>query len=125
MIIGIGIDIIEIDRIKNIIKKWGHNFLDKVYTLDEKKYCEQKENNSFQSYAGYFAAKEAVAKALGTGIFSIKWTEIEIKKNIMGKPFVVLSGNAKKISKKKMITNINISISHNKEMAIAQAIIEN
>ena len=76
MILGIGIDIVEIDRIKNIIEKWNFHFLNKVYTLDERKYCEKKINQRFQSYAGYFAAKEACSKALGTGISGIKWKDI-------------------------------------------------
>jgi holo-[acyl-carrier protein] synthase len=124
MIIGSGIDLVQIDRIQNIITKWNLHFLNKVYTSNEIIYCEHKNNYRFQSYAGYFAAKEALTKAIGTGMQSIKWKEIEIRKDALGKPFIYLSGQAKTIAVKRMISNINLSISHTGKLAIAQVIIE-
>ena len=124
MIIGTGIDIIEIDRIKRIIKKWNYHFLNKVYTLDEIYYCKQRKEGCFQSFTGYFAAKEAWAKAIGTGIYGIKWKEIEIRKEMSGKPYIHLSGQAKKMAIERRIINTNLSITHNRQWAIAQVIVE-
>lgn len=124
MIIGSGIDIVEIDRIKKIIKKWDSHFLNKIYTLNEKHYCEQKKDSAFQSFAGYFAAKEAWVKAVGTGMTNIKWKEIEIRKDPSGRPFIQLYGLALATAISKKISNTHLSISHNKQLAIAQVIIE-
>jgi phosphopantetheine--protein transferase-like protein len=124
MIIGIGIDLVDITRIKVIISKWDVHFLHKIYTSPEIKYCDSKNKNRFQSYAGLFAAKEAFVKALGTGFRYIKWKEIEIKKDNLDKPIICLSGKASEIVSKRRITAINLSISHTKQLAIAQVIIE-
>ncbi len=124
MIIGSGIDVIEIDRIRKIIKKWNLHFLNKIYTLNEIHYCKQKKDNCFQSFAGYFAAKEAWAKAIGSGINGIEWKEIEIKKDISGKPYIHLHGRAQKVATKRMVINTNLSISHTRQWAIAHVIIE-
>ncbi len=124
MIIGTGIDIVDIDRIKKIIKKWDLHFLNKVYTLDEKYYCEQKKDSCFQSFAGYFAAKEAWVKAIGTGMKNIKWKEIEIKKDPLGRPFIKLYGLAMATAISRKISNTHLTISHTKQLAIAQVVIE-
>lgn len=125
MITGIGIDLIEIERIKQVITKWGEHFINKVYTSHEIKYCEEKRYNRFQSYAGLFAAKEACAKALGTGIQDgIKWKDFEIKNDRKGKPAIYLSGLAQIMVHKKKIRNIKVSISHSRTLATAQVIME-
>lgn len=125
MIIGIGVDLVDIARIRAIISKWDVHFLHKIYTSPEIKYCESKNENRFQSYAGLFAAKEAFSKALGTGFCNLKWKEIEIKEDNLGKPIIYLTGKASEIASKRSITKINLSISHTKQLAIAQVIIEN
>ena len=121
MIVGTGIDIVEIKRIKNILNKWGDRFLKRIYTEKEKKYCEKKKN-MYIHLAARFAAKEALVKMLGTGMKQIKWTEIEITNNRKGKPEINLYGKALLIAKQQEISIIHISISHEKEYAVAQVI---
>ena len=117
--IGLGIDIIEIERIENAIKK-NSKFLEKLFTEYEIKYYIKKGEKA-ETIAGLFAAKEAVAKVLGTGISGFAWTDIEISHTTSGQPIVILNGEAKKIAKKKSINNILISISHCKTYAVANA----
>ncbi len=120
MIKGIGIDIIEIDRIRRAIEK-SDKFIDRVFTANEKKAFEEK-NHSPQTIAGYFAAKEAVSKALGTGISNMRWKDIEILKDPSGKPYVRLYNNAENLAYSMSIDKILISISHSRENAVALAI---
>lgn len=120
MIKGIGIDIIEIDRIRQAIIK-NNKFIDRIFTINEKKTLEEREYNP-HTIAGYFAAKEAVSKALGTGIRNMSWKDIEILNNSLGKPYVKLHNNAKDLAYSMNIDKILVSISHSKENAIAQAI---
>jgi holo-[acyl-carrier protein] synthase len=106
---GIGIDLIEIDRIRNSIEKFGQDFLDRIFTVSEQNYC-NKYKDPAPSFAGRFAAKEAVAKALGTGLGkSLSFLDIEILNDSDGTPFVTLSENAIKIFED---PHILISISH-------------
>jgi holo-[acyl-carrier protein] synthase len=122
MIIGVGIDIIEISRINDAIEK-SPLFLEKVYTQNEIEYL--KSRNFRPEYAaGRFAAKEAVGKALGTGIFQFSMKDIEIDRNANGKPVVVLRGKAKQVAQKLGEYKINLSISHSRENAVAYAVIE-
>jgi phosphopantetheine--protein transferase-like protein len=125
MIVGCGIDLVRISRIKKIIAKWDDCFLKRIYTQIEIDYCESKNERRYQSYAGYFAAKEAWVKAIGTGFREIKWKEIEIRNNNMGKPEIYLSNRLNKITKEKGIINIQLSISHVEGLAVALVIIEN
>jgi len=110
-----GIDIIEIDRIKKAIDN-NKLFLNRIYTKKEIKYCENKKNGKYQSYAARFAAKEAYVKALGKG-FSSKLIpkNIEIINNKKGKPQIYINGNKK--------NNCELSISHSKLYAVAQVVI--
>jgi|LDZU01.1.fsa_nt_gi holo-[acyl-carrier-protein] synthase len=124
MIVGSGIDLVNISRIKKIILKWDRRFLNKIYTVKEMDYCEQKSNNRYHSYAGIFAAKEACAKALGTGFRDIKWKDIEINNDILGKPIIYLSSDLKDKFKEKEIDNTHLSISHTEKIAVAMVIIE-
>lgn len=124
MIIGCGIDLIKIERIEKIIKKWGDNFTSRVFTLLEREYCEKKKRNKYQSYAGRFAAKEALLKALGLGLREANWKEIEIKNDELGQPIIDTSGKLKNIASAKGVSKYFISISHTKDYAIAQVIIE-
>jgi holo-[acyl-carrier protein] synthase len=124
MIVGTGIDMVNISRIKRIIKKWDKRFLNKIYTAKEIVYCEKKSNNRYNSYAGIFAAKEACVKALGTGFRDIEWKDIEVKNDRLGKPSIFLSNGLKNKFKKKEIDSTNLSISHTEKIAIAMVIIE-
>lgn len=121
MVIGIGIDIIEIDRIKNSIDRFGNSFLNKIYTDKEISYCSQK-NNSYQHYAARFAAKEAVYKALTTGWEKgLSWQNIEITNEDNGMPVVALNGKLESfLSDGK---KLKISLSHSRDYVACVAII--
>ncbi|GAB6085263.1 holo-ACP synthase [Alkaliphilus crotonatoxidans] len=120
MIKGIGIDIIEIARIKKAVEK-NPRFLERFFTPGERQLLKEKGNHP-ASIAGFFAAKEAIVKALGTGFRNMKWQDIEIQRNPLGKPTVKFHNNSKKIAYSKGIEEILISISHSRENAVAQAI---
>ena len=120
MIKGLGIDIIEISRVKRAITR-NSRFIDKVFTPEEIKLFQER-NYPYNTIAGFFAAKEATVKALGTGIRNLQWKDIEVKKDPEGKPFIKLYNNARDIAYSKNIKDIHLSISHSKEYAVAQAI---
>ena len=126
MKIKCGTDIIEIERIKQNIEneKTGEAFVKRVFTEKEIQYCENKKGQKYQHYAGKFAAKEAVFKAISDFLdnkYQIEWKDIEILSNNQGKPIL----NLEKIDKidKSKIESVDISISHCKEYAIANVII--
>ncbi|ADI38542.1 Holo-[acyl-carrier-protein] synthase [Waddlia chondrophila 2032/99] len=121
MIKGLGTDIIEIDRIEKVFNRYGQKFLDRILSKSEQEYC-LKYKNPVQHYAGRFAAKEAIVKALGTGIRkAVSWTDIEILNNNQGKPQVYLSPEVRSHFSDPII---HISISHSKKYATAVAIME-
>ena len=121
MIVGIGNDIIEIERIEKAISKEG--FKNKIYTQRELENI-KKRGNRAETYAGVFSAKEAISKAIGTGVREFSLTNLEILNDDLGKPYVVISEKLDKIIKsKKEDYQIEISISHSKKYAIAMAII--
>jgi holo-[acyl-carrier protein] synthase len=118
MILGIGTDIIEIARIKRSIEKYQQRFLDRLFTSAEQAYC-FSHKNPFPCFAARFAAKEAVAKALGTGLSTLSWLDIEICRNKQGKPFVSLSPQADQLFN---FPKLQLSISHCRTYATAVAI---
>ena len=121
MIVGIGNDIIEIERIEKAILKEG--FKNKVYTERELENIEKRGNRT-ETYAGIFSAKEAISKAIGTGVREFSLIDLEILNDDLGKPYVVVSEKLDKILKnKKECYQIEISISHSKKYATAMAII--
>ena len=121
MIVGIGNDIIEIERIEKAISK--ESFKDKIYTQRELENI-KKRGNRAETYAGVFSAKEAISKASGTGVREFSLTDLEILNDDLGKPYVVVSEKLDKIIKsKKKDYQIEISISHSKKYATAMAII--
>ena len=124
MIIGCGIDLVKIERIEKIIKRWGDNFIFRIFTPIEREYCKKKKGNKYQSYAGKFAAKEALLKALGLGLKEANWKEIEIKNDELGQPIIDTSGKLEKIVSGKGVCKYFISISHTKDYAVAQVILE-
>ena len=117
---GVGTDIIEVRRIKEAIDRHGDRFIDRLFTKREKLYC-QRYRDPIPRYAGRFAAKEAILKALGTGLRpEITWQEIEIMNDPQGKPEAHLSERLKRIFP---MTHLFISISHCEEYATATAIL--
>ncbi len=120
-VVGIGTDIIECDRIEQMLEKHGDVFLARVYTTGEIDYCSGRKA-AIQHYAGRWAAKEAVLKALGTGwAHGIQWTDVEVVNQQGGKPNIVLTGVAKELSAQQGIREMMISISHCKSYAVAYA----
>lgn len=122
MIVGIGTDLVEISRIQRAIEK-NPRFTQRVYTDQEIQYCRRKAN-PWQSFAARFAAKEAVSKALGTGIGPVGLKEIEILNQKNGQPVVVLHGNAQTLAAQRKIQHVHISLSHSEAYAIATAVLE-
>ena len=121
MIVGIGNDIIEIERIEKAISKEG--FKNKIYTQRELENI-KKRGNRAETYAGVFSAKEAISKAIGTGVREFSLTDLEILNDDLGKPYVVVSEKLDKIIKsKKEDYQIEISISHSKKYATAVAMV--
>jgi holo-[acyl-carrier protein] synthase len=110
----IGVDIIEIDRVEAVIKRWGQTFLARVFTP-----AELKLYSSTASLAARFAAKEAVLKALGACDKGISWQDIEILAEDSGKPLVNLSGKAKFQAETAAICRLDVSLSHSKDYAVA------
>tara|TARA_A100001011_G_scaffold263128_1_gene271659 strand:- start:1465 stop:1851 length:387 start_codon:yes stop_codon:yes gene_type:complete len=126
MIYGNGIDIIDINRIRIVINKYGNRFKKRCFRISEIERSE-KRLNSVESYAKRYAAKEACAKALGTGLArGVFWKDIEVENNLYGKPFINLHGKAKKIFKnmnKTSNTKIEVSLTDEKKYAIANVTI--
>lgn len=118
-----GIDIIEVDRIKKSIEELGDNFINRIYTEEENKYCFNKNVNKYQHYAARFAVKEATFKAISTLIkdkYSISWKNIETINDANGKPTIKFISLDKKVEKElSKIISIDVSISHIKEYAVA------
>jgi holo-[acyl-carrier protein] synthase len=121
MIKGTGVDIIEIKRIAKSIERLGQHFLDRLFTHKEQAYC-LRYQASERHFAGRFAAKEAISKAIGTGIGEeLGWHDVEILNDDNGRPYVVLSDSIKSVCGD---AQISVSISHNHEQAVAFAIVE-
>lgn len=122
MIKGIGIDLIELERLDKAIKK-NEKFLEKIFSKAELSFIESRSYNK-STISGIFSSKEAVSKALGTGISGFDWKDIEISHTSLGKPIVELKGKAKELSDRLGISAISLSISHDKEKAVSIAIAE-
>ena len=126
MVLGVGVDIIDINRIRNVINKYGNKFKQRCFHEYEILRSESK-INSVESYAKRYAAKEACAKALGTGLArGVFWKDIEVKNNQYGKPFIKLHGKAKEIYNNMNKTSnikIEVSLSDEKKYAIANVTI--
>ncbi|MCB5279088.1 MAG: holo-ACP synthase [Candidatus Cloacimonetes bacterium] len=123
MIVGIGVDIVNVGRVARLINT-NPRFTEKVFTPNEASYANSKASPA-QSYAARFAAKEAFMKALGTGWDKgVSWRDMEILNTDSGKPELYLSGITKQLAEQMGVLNIHISLSHEKEYAIAQVVLE-
>lgn len=124
MIIGSGIDAVEIGRIQHSMERYGQRFLDRVYLAAEQAYCLRK-RKSAESFAARFAAKEAAAKALGTGIsHGVNWLEIEVVREPSGRPTLRLHGRAAAIANRLGVTRAALSLTHTAELAMASVVLE-
>lgn len=122
MIVGVGTDIVEIVRIGEMIERHGELFLQRVYTEQEIRYCQQRKE-SIQHYAGRWAAKEAVMKTLGTGFTKgVGWKDIEVCNEKSGQPLILLTGGAARVATGLGIGSVLITISHCRAYATATAI---
>src|SRR3984893_7484180 len=125
MIVGDGIDIAEVPRIAESIKRFGERFIRRVFTAGEIRYCDSKANR-FERYAARFAAKEAAMKALGTGWnHGLRWRECEVARMPGGRPTMSFHGKAGEFAAKLGVKNVALSITHTAEQAMAQVILEN
>jgi holo-[acyl-carrier protein] synthase len=122
MIYGIGIDVVEVDRIEDAIARQGELFLKKLFTENERKYCDQQKRPGLH-YAARFAAKEAVSKALGTGIGGkAGWLDMEVVRGESGAPTVKLHGQALDFLKAEGIAEVQVSLTHARDYAAANAV---
>jgi holo-[acyl-carrier protein] synthase len=125
MIVGTGIDITEVPRIRQTIERFGGRFLQRIFTAGEIRYCDSKANR-FERYAARFAAKEAAMKALGTGWSrGVRWVDCEVVRMPGGRPTMTFHGKAGEFAARLGVKNAALSISHTTEQAIAQVILEN
>lgn len=120
-VVGCGVDLVEVERIRRARKRWGERFLARFFTVGERAYCAGKKDAD-ASLAARFAAKEAVAKALGLGLGRFLWQEIEVVRGAAGRPEVRLSGATLGRAQALGVGTILLSLSHTREHAVAQAI---
>jgi holo-[acyl-carrier protein] synthase len=124
VIFGVGIDLVEMERFKAAVARQGDRFLQKLFTPQERRYCEGRWNR-IAHYTARFAAKEAVLKALGTGWSGgIRWTDVEVTRAGTGSVAVRLTGEAKKAAAKRKIRRLHLNITHAQTHAAAVAIAE-
>jgi holo-[acyl-carrier protein] synthase len=125
MILGVGTDMIEIRRIESSIDQFGERFLRRVFTSEEIDYCQRKKKHAAESFAARFAAKEAGAKALGTGISrGVAWKEIEVRREPSGRPTLHFTGRARELADQLGITGLSVSLTHSRDLALAVVIAE-
>jgi holo-[acyl-carrier protein] synthase len=124
MVIGIGTDLLEIARIAQSIDRFGERFLERIFTPLEIEYCRSK-RTSAESFAARFAAKEAAAKALGTGIDrDVTWLELEVRRGPTGRPTMQLAGRAAQRARELGVARVSLSITHSRQFALAFVVME-
>jgi holo-[acyl-carrier protein] synthase len=122
MIYGIGIDVVEVDRIEDAISRQGEHFLRKLFSENERQYCDQQKRPGLH-YAARFAAKEAVSKALGTGIGGkAGWLEMEVIRAESGAPTMIFHGRALEFIHAQGIAEVQVSLTHARDYAAANAV---
>ena len=124
MVVGLGVDITEVDRIQAAINRHGRAFLRRIFTPSEIAYCEKHRNHA-ERFAGRFAAKEAAMKALGTGWrHGVRWVDIEVVREPSGKPTLKFAGATREIASRLGVKNIALTITHSGNTALALVIFE-
>ena len=114
----VGVDIVELSRIKDVVNRWGQRFLDRIYTPAELAYCRGR----IPQLAARFAAKEAVMKALGTGIRGVGWRDIEVTRRRGGPPQITLHSRGSARAARMGMTQVAISLSHSRDYAVASVV---
>lgn len=122
MIYGVGIDLVKIDRMKEVVEKWGQRFIERVFTAGEISYCYEKKN-PYLSLSVRFAAKEALIKAIGSAV-PVSLTDIEVINVDTGKPFLKINGRIKDFFEEKAISKAHLSLSHEHEYGLACVVLE-
>lgn len=124
MLVGTGIDLVEVPRIARSVERYGERFLRRVFTPEEIAFCRRKANAA-ESFAARFAAKEAAAKALGTGIqHGVTWKELEVRRLPGERPTLHLSGRARTIAGQLGVTHVSLSLTHTAALAMATVHLE-
>ncbi len=125
MVLGLGTDLMETRRVQESIDRYGDRFLERIFTPEEIAYCQRKRKNAAESFAARFAAKEAGAKALGTGISrGVGWKEFEVRRETSGRPTLHLSGRAAELAEAMGVRRIQLSLTHSRELALAVVVTE-
>ena len=125
MVVGLGTDLIEVHRIEQSIQRFGDRFLTRIFTPREIAYCMRKQKSAAESFAARFAAKEAGAKALGTGISrGVTWLEIEVTRELTGKPTLALHGRAAERAQSLGVRHASISLTHTADIALVVVVLE-
>ncbi len=125
MVLGLGTDLMETKRVEESIDRFGERFMERIFTAGEIAYCQRKRKNAAESFAARFAAKEAGAKALGTGISrGVSWKEFEVRREEGGRPTLHLSGRAAELAAAMGVKRIQLSLTHSRELALAVVVVE-
>ena len=123
MVLGIGIDLVKVDRIEKAMSRWSGAFTGRVFTDAEISYC-MKQKRPAEAFAARFSAKEAVTKAFGTGLSGgVSWKDVETVRSDSGKPDIVLDGRLKTLASEMGVSRVLISFSHDSGFAVAQAVL--
>ena len=124
MIVGVGVDLAEVHRIRSSFERFGERFRDRIYTPLEIAYCESKANK-YERYAARFAAKEAGMKAIGTGMRKgVRWLDFEVANLPTGKPTLRFHGVAAEFAERLGVTNVALSLTHTSDTSLAHVILE-
>jgi holo-[acyl-carrier protein] synthase len=124
MVLGLGTDLIETKRVQESMDRFGDRFLERIFTAGEIAYCKRKKNAA-ESFAARFAAKEAGAKALGTGISrGVTWKEFEVRREPSGRPALHFSGRAAELAAGIGVKKVQLSLTHSRELAMAVVVAE-
>ena len=124
MIVGIGVDIVEIPRFGEVIQRQSDRFIRRVFTRAEQDYC-RAHRDPVPHYAARFAAKEALFKALGTGwAGGVSWLDVDVRRDGRGAPYLVLQGEADKISRSLGAARVHLSLSHSRDSAVAVVVLD-
>lgn len=122
MIVGIGVDVTSLDRIRELIERHGERFMKRIYTEKERAYCESHKD-PIPHFAARFAAKEAAYKALG-GVGPIRWTQMEVSNNDRGKPSILFYKETAEIAEEAGVDRIHVTLAHDAGVAVANVVLE-
>jgi holo-[acyl-carrier protein] synthase len=124
VVVGVGVDLVLVPRIRSAMERWQNRFLERVFTADEIRYAFRRRNPA-EHLAARFAAKEATLKALGTGLtMGVRWREMEVQRPGGGRPMLSLSGRTAALGAARGVRRLHVSLSHDGEYAMAQVVAE-